>query len=172
MVSILFHDLTAIFLILFFPKWRVDWNFRNLMFPSWFASPGSLPSFRMLNHHKYPQTMDFPVCSHISPRSPWSPGFNLHITGAPALLTGSGCSSNSHAVVNPRDWAGGVGFSESDSDSSNTHICNNIIYIYTHRIIYILHICICYIYYIYVHYIYILHIDSLYIYSLILHIIS
>lgn len=32
-------------------------------------------------------------------------GFNLHITGAPALLTGSGCSSNSHAVVNPRDMS-------------------------------------------------------------------
>ena len=32
-------------------------------------------------------------------------GFNLHITGAPAIATGSGCSSNSHAVVNPQDMS-------------------------------------------------------------------
>ena len=31
------------------------------------------------------------------------PGYNLHITGMPAIATGSGCSSNSHAVVNPQD---------------------------------------------------------------------
>lgn len=53
------------------------------------------------DNHNFGQANDFlqEFCS-----SP-PPGYNLHITGMPAIATGSGCSSNSHAVVNPQDMS-------------------------------------------------------------------
>eukprot|EP00435_Cladocopium_sp_Y103_P066785 s1331_g29.t1 len=61
-----------------------------------FIQPTKIPE-----NHDFAKANDFLQDFCSSP----PPGFNLHITGAPALLTGSGCSSNSHAVVNPRDMS-------------------------------------------------------------------
>lgn len=72
-----------------------------------FISADERMTLLLIQPTKIPENHDFAKANDFLQDFCSSPplGFNLHITGAPALLTGSGCSSNSHAVVNPRDMS-------------------------------------------------------------------